>query len=72
MFDNTQIGFQEMKNIKEKQRIFLMHILKDIVKIIEMWNLSKKWVYNWKSNIWGENTPNIQVFFRKKGKRDRR
>ena len=51
MFDNTQIGFQEMKNIKEKQRIFLMHILKDIVKITEMWNLSKKWVYNWKSNI---------------------
>ena len=62
MFDNTQIGFQEMKNIKDKQRIFLMHILKDTVKITEMWNLSKKWVYNWKSNIWGENISNIQVF----------
>lgn len=51
-----------MKNVKEKQCIFLMHSLKYIVKIIEMWNLSKKWEYNWKSNIWGENISNIQVF----------
>lgn len=51
-----------MKSIKEKQCISLMHSLKDIVKIIEMWNLSKKLVYNQKSNIWEENISNIQVF----------
>ena len=51
-----------MKNIKEKQCVALMHSLKDTVKITEMWNLSKKLVYNRKSNIWEENISNIQVF----------
>lgn len=33
---------------------YVTHILKDTVKIIEVWNLSKQCTDNWKSNIWGE------------------